>query len=247
MSKQTSDVLDAVPDSTWGSLAPFQADAAMTGVDSQDDVQSTPSANANTMTALLVLSQSIARKIDNLYKIDTYFLPGLRSTAIWQDQGTTLKGKEPVTASGRHLCLLSIDNGGVRGLATLFMLRQALSYVGSPKPCDFFDMIAGTGTGGSVYHALATLIPTDLARLIAIMLGRLEMPVQACIDEWSEMMKEIFKKKPHTYVNPLTGRVSARYDEEALERRIKKLIKDAGYAETERMRGSKRWRSKCKT
>ena len=91
------------------------------------------------------------------------------------------------------------------------------------------------------------MVLADRLSLVAIMLGRLEMPVQDCINEWSEMMKEGFRKKPHTYINPLTGRVADRLDEAALERQVKKLIKAAGYAETERMRGPKRQRSKCKT
>lgn len=44
--------------------------------------------------------------------------------------------------------LLSLDGGGVRGLASLYLLKQILSYVGNPKPCDYFDMIGGTSTGG---------------------------------------------------------------------------------------------------
>jgi hypothetical protein len=53
-------------------------------------------------------------------------------------------GKMP----GRRLRLLCLDGGGVRGLASLFLLKQILTFVGNPKPCDFFDMIAGTSTGG---------------------------------------------------------------------------------------------------
>lgn len=49
------------------------------------------------------------------------------------------------------------DGGGVRGLSTLLILKgimqqtnakrrlQGLSYV---KPCDIFDLIGGTSTGG---------------------------------------------------------------------------------------------------
>lgn len=48
----------------------------------------------------------------------------------------------------RDLRLLCLDGGGVRGLASLYLLKQILSYVGNPKPCEFFDMICGTSTGG---------------------------------------------------------------------------------------------------
>jgi predicted acylesterase/phospholipase RssA len=50
--------------------------------------------------------------------------------------------------SDEGLRLLCLDGGGVRGLASLFLLKQLLGQVGDPKPCDYFDMICGTSTGG---------------------------------------------------------------------------------------------------
>ena len=52
-----------------------------------------------------------------------------------------------------ELCLLALDGGGVRGLSTLQILKQLMETVdleSPPKPCDYFDMIGGTSTGGSV-------------------------------------------------------------------------------------------------
>lgn len=46
-----------------------------------------------------------------------------------------------------------------------------------PKPCDHFDLIGGTGTGG----------------LIAIMLGRLRMDVETCKDVYVRMTKRVFE------------------------------------------------------
>lgn len=46
-----------------------------------------------------------------------------------------------------------------------------------PKPCDHFDLIAGTGTGG----------------LIAIMLGRLRLDVETCKDVYVRMTKRVFE------------------------------------------------------
>lgn len=54
------------------------------------------------------------------------------------------------------LCLLSFDGGGVRGLSTLYILKvlmDSLNYVRPPqqsrlKPCDIFDLMGGTSTGG---------------------------------------------------------------------------------------------------
>jgi patatin-like phospholipase/acyl hydrolase len=51
----------------------------------------------------------------------------------------------------RKLKLLSLDGGGVRGLSSLFILKQLMEAINPddpPKPCNYFDMIGGTSTGG---------------------------------------------------------------------------------------------------
>jgi patatin-like phospholipase/acyl hydrolase len=62
--------------------------------------------------------------------------------------------------------ILSLDGGGVRGLSSLMILREIMEDIGQrkevdkpPKPCEYFDLVGGTGMGG----------------LIAVMLGRLGM------------------------------------------------------------------------
>jgi patatin-like phospholipase/acyl hydrolase len=74
-------------------------------------------------------------------------------------------------ASQVPLRILCLDGGGVKGLSSLYILKELMAQIrrntdsGSrPKPrshlrpCDYFDLICGTGTGG----------------LLAIMLGRLQ-------------------------------------------------------------------------
>jgi patatin-like phospholipase/acyl hydrolase len=54
---------------------------------------------------------------------------------------------------GSDLHLLALDGGGVRGLSALIILEQLMEAVdpdAPPKPCDYFDMIGGTSTGGWV-------------------------------------------------------------------------------------------------
>jgi hypothetical protein len=46
-----------------------------------------------------------------------------------------------------------------------------------PKPCDHFDLIVGTGTGG----------------LIALMLGRLRLSIDTCKDVYVRMTKRVFE------------------------------------------------------
>lgn len=47
----------------------------------------------------------------------------------------------------------------------------------TPKPCEYFDLIAGTGTGG----------------LIALMLGRLRLDLETCMDVYVRMTKNVFQ------------------------------------------------------
>jgi patatin-like phospholipase/acyl hydrolase len=54
--------------------------------------------------------------------------------------------------------LLFFENGVVYGLSALYVLRDIMDYANSHKyhtyedrkPCDVFDLIGGTGTGGQV-------------------------------------------------------------------------------------------------
>lgn len=63
----------------------------------------------------------------------------------------------PLDAIG--LCLLSLDGGGVRGLSTLYILKSIMDRLNYErkrdklppvKPCEVFDLIGGTSTGGYV-------------------------------------------------------------------------------------------------
>jgi patatin-like phospholipase/acyl hydrolase len=73
-------------------------------------------------------------------------------------QGATVHGGEPNPLDSTGLCLLSLDGGGVRGLSTLYILKGLMDRLnqtrpqGSPakKPCEVFDLIGGTSTGGWV-------------------------------------------------------------------------------------------------
>ena len=57
----------------------------------------------------------------------------------------------------QELRLLALDGGGIRGLSSLQILKQLMDMVdlqSPPKPCDYFDMIGGTSTGGFVGIAI---------------------------------------------------------------------------------------------
>ncbi|RFU29788.1 hypothetical protein B7463_g6530, partial [Scytalidium lignicola] len=93
------------------------------------------------------------------------------------------------TTKGPPLRILSLDGGGVRGYSMLIILQELMhrTYVEIegkaprrdqiPKPCDHFDLIVGTGTGG----------------LIAIMLGRLRLDLETCKEVYVRMTRRVFE------------------------------------------------------
>ncbi|KAG8529725.1 uncharacterized protein KY384_005206 [Bacidia gigantensis] len=140
--------------------------------------------------------------------------------------------------------LLSLDGGGVRGLSSLLFLQIIMQEVGrleqtrfehakgsaysplfdasasesSPGldedrkpsanylPCHYFDYIAGTSTGG----------------LVAIMLGRLRMSVDQCIDEYVELSKSVFEK-PSSRIQRVLRKYDSGRRTERLKARFEKL------------------------
>ena len=69
----------------------------------------------------------------------------------------TQHGGEPNPLDQTGLCLLSLDGGGVRGLSTIYILKGFMTRLNderraanlpSVKPCEVFDLIGGTSTGG---------------------------------------------------------------------------------------------------
>ncbi|KAK6003120.1 hypothetical protein QM012_000965 [Aureobasidium pullulans] len=109
------------------------------------------------------------------------------------------------------LRVLSFDGGGVRGLSSLMLLKAVMDRISpNKKPCEIFDMIGGTSTGG----------------LIAIMLGRLEMTVDECIQKYQDFMTKVFtiswlKRKASDW--HIGG---DKYDAKILESCIKEVVKD---------------------
>ncbi|KAJ5918235.1 FabD/lysophospholipase-like protein [Penicillium verhagenii] len=114
-------------------------------------------------------------------------------------QEATAHGGEPNPLDSAGLCLLSLDGGGARP-------------EGSParKPCEVFDLIGGTSTGG----------------LITIMLGRLEMDVDECIMAYIKLMKGIFGKPSKRGLSSIFGKIKPRFDANKLEGAINEVIED---------------------
>ncbi|KAH0551782.1 hypothetical protein GP486_007001 [Trichoglossum hirsutum] len=143
--------------------------------------------------------------------------------ALAQDRGGE---PNPVDESG--ICLLSLDGGGVRGLSTLYILKGLMSRLNHErqrknlppvKPCEVFDLMGGTSTGGHV--------------LIAIMLGRLEMDVDECVSAYSRLMESIFEEKSSWLPFSWTGQTKAQFDSTRLKSAIEDVLTRHGASTTD--------------
>ncbi|PHH49541.1 Vegetative incompatibility protein HET-E-1 [Ceratocystis fimbriata CBS 114723] len=110
------------------------------------------------------------------------------------------------------MSLISIDGGGVRGLSSLLILEKIMERMKQlerlpevPRPCDRFDLIGGTGTGG----------------IIAIMLGRLRMTVDESIKAYKKLSETGFCEKPTKF-----KRRKYAFSGKKLEAAIKVAIRD---------------------
>ncbi|KIY00391.1 uncharacterized protein Z520_04076 [Fonsecaea multimorphosa CBS 102226] len=98
----------------------------------------------------------------------------------------------------------------MRGLSSLMILEQLMYTIEPehpPGPCEYFDMIGGTNTGG----------------LIAFMLGRLEMTMDECIDAYLSLSDQIFQKNAHRVTTQ--GKIQGRFDSNKLEEAIKEVVR----------------------
>lgn len=89
------------------------------------------------------------------------------------------------------LRILSIDEGGIKGYIALLIMKrifnamrveakkQGIDLADEPRPCDVFDLIVGTSIGG----------------LIAVMLDRLHMIVDECIQQYEILGSRVFGKR----------------------------------------------------
>lgn len=136
--------------------------------------------------------------------------------------------QEPVLraqgVAAHKLRLLSLDGGGVKGLFSILVLDRLMDEVQKiegttstrKRPCDYFDLIGGTSTGG----------------LLAIMLGRLEMDTKDCIRTYRSLAQTIFGRSPWLdLLQPLPSITSALfnipwYSGEKLQQCIRQTVHD---------------------
>ncbi|KAM5476807.1 hypothetical protein MauCBS54593_000077 [Microsporum audouinii] len=133
-------------------------------------------------------------------------------------------GANPLDRDG--YCLLSLDGGGIRGLSSLSILKNIMDRVNDErqnegkdrvKPCEIFDLIGGTSTGG----------------LIAIMLGRLEMDVDECIKAYRNLAKTVFSERARRFPVNRKGDTKAQYDSGRLRDAINEVLSERNVPPTE--------------
>ena len=101
-------------------------------------------------------------------------------------QGPKVSKGEMKQSERQRLKLLSLDGGGVKGFFTILVIQRLIDEMqrleGNPnsgkRPCDYFDLIGGTSTGG----------------LLAIMLGRLQMDARSCIIAYRSLSQKVFDR-----------------------------------------------------
>jgi len=113
------------------------------------------------------------------------------------------------TLDSKPVNLLALDGGGIRGVSELVILQEIMQRVQHvkkltelPRPCDYFDLIGGTSTGG----------------LIAIMLGRLRMTTKEALHEYNKIAGQIFSSSNKLFGEDGTFKAST------LEREMKKVV-----------------------
>ncbi|ORY65136.1 acyl transferase/acyl hydrolase/lysophospholipase [Pseudomassariella vexata] len=117
--------------------------------------------------------------------------------------------------------LMVLDGGGVRGISAILQLGLIMKTVNRklkrPRgqhllPWQVFSLIGGTSTGG----------------ILAVMLGRLKMSTDECLDEYCKLSKIVFQPKraradiPRRAADRLTA--DERFDADVLEQQIRAVI-----------------------
>ncbi|KDQ11185.1 hypothetical protein BOTBODRAFT_460182 [Botryobasidium botryosum FD-172 SS1] len=116
--------------------------------------------------------------------------------------------------------ILCIDGGGFRGLGCLYVLdaickkaTQIANYSGTGglRPCQIFDLISGSGTGG----------------LLAILLGTLSLDCATAIDEYKKLGKSLFGGDRDAFVTIVNGKAPT-IDPQNYEAALEQLVSKYG-------------------
>ncbi|KAI8650049.1 PNPLA domain-containing protein [Fusarium sp. Ph1] len=144
----------------------------------------------------------------------------------------------PATKHPNGARLLALDGGGVRGVMALEVLAEVMDRVRRKKdltepcrPADYFELAAGTSTGG----------------IIGIMLFRLRMTAEDAIKQYDVIASQVFSPKvygwnigwmptflPSTINNSKTLVQSSRFDDASLKKAVDGVVEKFGLDENDR-------------
>ncbi|KAH7253235.1 hypothetical protein MRS44_015605 [Fusarium solani] len=144
----------------------------------------------------------------------------------------------PATKHPNGARLLALDGGGVRGVMALEVLAEVMDRVrrkkGLTEPCrpaDYFELAAGTSTGG----------------IIGIMLFRLRMTAEDAIKQYDVIASQVFSPRVYgwnigwmptflssTINNSKTLVQSSRFDDASLKKAVDGVVEKFGLDENDR-------------
>ncbi|KAK0234828.1 acyl transferase/acyl hydrolase/lysophospholipase [Armillaria nabsnona] len=126
----------------------------------------------------------------------------------------------PSILSDLPVNLLSLAGSGIRGVSELFILDEIMKRIQlrknlliTPKPCEYFDLIGGTSTGG----------------LIAIMLGRLKCPTEA-LRSYNKIPSVVFSAD-----NRRPFYRDGKFKATTLKKEIQNVFRQAGYSNDQKL------------
>ncbi|ELU44819.1 Patatin domain-containing protein [Rhizoctonia solani AG-1 IA] len=111
------------------------------------------------------------------------------------------------------------DGGGFRGLSSLYILREIMQRIRRAEsrddlePWQCFDMIGGTSMGG----------------LIAIMLGRLRMPINVAIERYIQLTEKVLCETKYSWQHGI-------FKATLFEQAIKEIVRDYSESKDEETR-----------
>ena len=131
------------------------------------------------------------------------------------------------------------DSGGIRGLSELLIIKELMRRLmveenvireragieplsKPPKPCECFDLIGGNSTGGCValyIHLNHCHTKIVSYRIIALMLGRLQMDVDEVIKHYDALATTVFSN-----VARWPRGAGGKFKAEKLEKAIKDVV-----------------------
>ena len=111
--------------------------------------------------------------------------------------------------------------------------RTSYSYTTSVElllPCEYFDYIAGTGTGGCVISPSMLRYTSDLiSSLIAIMLGRRRLGVGYCIRQFQRIIENVYQQPRLRSIRGSLSVYRTKYSDKKMMKAIEEIVADGSH------------------